>query len=242
MTEQHPYISIVIPVKNERDNIEPLIEEIAGVFEKTEWEYEVMIIDDGSTDGTFDEIQRLHDQYPVLHVIQFERNYGQSSAMLAGMNEARGEIACTMDGDLQNDPADFPPMIRTLEEKSLAMVTGTRTKRHDTAFRQIQSRIANSIRNAVTGDDIVDSACAVRVFRRTCFFDIHTFNGMHRFLPTLFRMAGYRVEQMPVNHRHRKFGTAKYGLLNRVFKATGDLLVVRWLQKNTLRYTIKKKV
>ncbi|MCD6385770.1 glycosyltransferase family 2 protein [Candidatus Sumerlaeota bacterium] len=239
---QKPYISVIVPVKNEYDNIEPLVREIVSAFEPTGWSYEIIYVDDGSTDNSFDKIQSLREQFPQLRGIQLDRNYGQSTAFLAGVDTARGELIATLDGDLQNDPADLPKMIELLQKKSLDMVTGIRVGRRDTFFRRIQSRIANYVRNKITGDNIIDSACAVRVYRRECFASIVKFNGMHRFMPTLFRMAGYRVEQVPVNHRPRRFGKAKYGMLNRVFKATADLFGVRWLQKNTLRYKIKNQL
>ena len=242
MHNKAPYVSIVIAVKNERENIAPLVEEINRAFADTHYAFEIVFIDDGSNDGTFEEIERVRAAFPNIHVLQFEKNYGQSNALVAGIGAATGELVATMDGDLQNDPADFPRMIAILKEKSLDMVTGIRKKRHDSKYRRIQSKIANYVRNTITGDDITDSACAVRVFRRDCFKDIYHFQGMHRFMPTLFRMAGYKVEQVPVNHRQRRFGKAKYGMLNRVFKATGDLFAVRWMQKNYIRYSIKRKL
>jgi glycosyltransferase involved in cell wall biosynthesis len=240
MTDNTPYVTVVVAVKNERDNVKPLVKEIYDAFTPKEIDFEILYVDDGSTDGTFDTVIETSKDYPRLRAIQFEKNYGQSCALVAGINDARGELIAILDGDLQNDPADFPRMISILEEKSVGMVTGIRAKRHDNSFRRIQSKIANWVRNKITGDDIVDSACAVRVFKKSCFGKIIKFNGMHRFLPTLFRMAGCKVIQTPVNHRERKFGTAKYGMLNRVFKATRDLFAVRWLQKNYIRYKIKR--
>lgn len=238
---QNPYISIIVPVKDEYDNIEPLVREIVSAFDPTGWNYEIIYVDDGSTDNSFDKIQSLQKEFPQLRGIQLDRNYGQSTAFLAGVNSARGELIATLDGDLQNDPADLPGMVELLQKNSLDMVTGIRRRRNDSLYRRIQSLIANFIRNKITGDDIIDSACTVRVYRKSCFANITKFNGMHRFMPTLFRIAGYRVEQVPVNHRPRKFGRAKYGMLNRVFKATFDLFGVRWLQKNALHYKIKNK-
>lgn len=240
--ENRVYLSVVVPIKNERDNIESLVKEIVEVLTPTAWEYEIIYVDDGSTDDSFSVIQRLKEKVPQLRGIQLDRNYGQSTAFLAGINLALGELIATLDGDLQSDPRDIPPMVEELVKKNLDLVAGYRPKRHDTWFRRLQSRIANSIRNKITGDEVKDSGCSVRLFRRQCFADIVKFKGMHRFMTTLFRMAGYEVEEYPVNHRPRKFGKPKYGMLNRVFKATTDLFAVRWLQKNYLRYKIKNEI
>lgn len=236
------FLSVVVPIKNERDNIKPLVDEIIQALTPTGWEYEIIYVDDGSTDDSFAVLQQLQPAVPQLRCLQLDRNYGQSAGFAAGINAARGELVATLDGDLQNDPADIPDMVRLLQQKNLDMVTGYRARRHDSGFRRLQSRIANFIRNKITGDDIRDSACSVRVFRRECFASIAKFNGMHRFMATLFRIAGYKVEQHPVNHRPRQFGKAKYGMLNRVFKATADLFAVRWLKKNRLQYKVKREV
>ncbi len=236
------YISLVIAIKNERDNIEPLVREIVATMDSQEYGYEIIYVDDGSTDGSFEKLEQLRQEVPRLRAIQFARNFGQSAALVAGIESARGELVATLDGDLQNDPADFPRMLQILSDRSIDMVTGVRTKRRDNVFRRVQSRFANFVRNKITGDNVRDSACGIRVFRRQSFDRIHKFNGMHRFMTTLFRMKGYKVEEVPVNHRERRFGKAKYGMLNRVFKATADLFAVRWLQKNTIRYTIKTRL
>ncbi|MCX7765387.1 MAG: glycosyltransferase family 2 protein [Candidatus Sumerlaeia bacterium] len=236
------FLSVVVPIKNERDNIKPLVEEIIQTLAPTGWKYEIIYVDDGSTDDSFAVLQQLQSTVPQLRCVQLDRNYGQSAAFTAGINTARGELVATLDGDLQNDPGDIPAMVQLLTQKNLDMVTGYRARRHDTGFRRLQSRIANFIRNKITRDDIKDSACSVRVFRRECFASIVKFNGMHRFMATLFKMAGYKVEQHPVNHRPRQFGRGKYGMLNRVFKATTDLFAVRWLQKHRLYYRVKREV
>ena len=241
MEYHSPYITILVTVKNERENVSLLVKEIVSAFSPTGMNFEILYVDDGSTDDTYAVILETQKSTPQLRAVQLDKNYGQSTALLAGIKESHGELVATLDGDLQNDPADFTRMIQMLEERSLDMVTGIRSNRHDSTYRRFQSRIANSVRNMITGDDIVDSACAVRVFRRKCVDDIARFKGMHRFMPTLFRMAGYRVEQVSVNHRQRKFGTTKYGMLNRVFKATSDLFAVRWLQKNFIRYSITRR-
>jgi dolichol-phosphate mannosyltransferase len=231
-------LSIIVPIKNERDNIEPLIKGISAALEPLGKGYEILYVDDGSTDGSFDVLQQLRTAYPALRVIKFDRNYGQTAATDAGCRHAVGDVIVTMDGDLQNDPADIPLLLDELQEAEL--VCGYRRKRRDTFFRLLQSRIANAVRNWVTRDDTIDTGCSLKAFRRQCFERIKLYEGMHRFLPTLFKMEGYRVRQVPVRHHARARGITKYSMWNRLFKALKDLFAVRWMQSRRLRYKIEK--
>jgi glycosyltransferase involved in cell wall biosynthesis len=232
-------LSVVVPIKNERENIHPLVKEITTTLESLPIKYEIIYVDDGSTDGSFNVLREMQKTYPQVRIIKFGRNYGQTAATDAGCRKAQGEIVVTLDGDLQNDPGDIPGMLEEL--RGVDMVCGYRKKRKDNFYRIIQSRIANAVRNWITGDDIIDTGCSLKAFRRECLERIKLYEGMHRFLPTLFKAEGYRVKQMPVRHQARKRGKTKYTMGNRLFKALKDLLAVRWMQKRGLRYRIEKE-
>jgi dolichol-phosphate mannosyltransferase len=235
---EHLDLSIVIPIKNERDNIQPLVERIASVFAPLGKRYEIIYVDDGSTDGSFAVLERLRDTHPYLKALKFDRNYGQTAATDAGCRHAAADVIVTMDGDLQNDPADIPILLDNLGE--CEMVCGYRLKRQDNWFRLVQSRIANAVRNWITRDDTIDTGCSLKAFRRDCLVHVKLHEGMHRFLPTLFKMEGYRVRQVPVKHHPRRRGITKYSMCNRLFKALKDLFAVRWMQNRRLRYKIDK--
>ena len=233
-------LTIVIPVKNEQPNIEPLISEILAVPGVSQRSLEIIMVDDGSTDGTLVQIQTMVQQHPsIIRWLSFDRNYGQTAAFDAGLRAATGRFLATMDGDLQNDPKDLPKLMDALSTADMAI--GYRKRRQDTAVRRISSRIGNGIRNRMTRDDVIDTGCSLKVMRRECFRDLKLFEGMHRFLPTLVKLQGFKVIQLPVNHRPRLRGQAKYGVWNRVFRASADLLAVCWMQRRHLSYTIKKK-
>lgn len=190
--------------------------------------HEVLFVDDGSTDGSGAVLSDLRSRHPEIRVLRARRNSGQSAAMIAGFRAARGAIIVTLDADRQNDPADIPALLERLPEYDAA--AGYRAHREDGLIRRISSRVGNAIRNAVSGDDIIDTGCTLKAFRRECLADLPGFNGMHRFLPTLVRMAGFRVCQVPVNHRPRVAGRSKYGIANRLLPTLGDLLAVRWMK------------
>jgi len=234
-----PEVSIVIPVKDEVENIAPLISEILNVRDLSERSLEMIFVDDGSTDGTLDEIKRCADIGPsMVRWISFDRNYGQTAAFDAGLRAARGRFIATMDGDLQNDPDDLPGMIKALAD--FDMVAGYREKRQDHSIRKLSSKIGNGVRNWATKDDIIDTGCSLKVMRRECVEALKLYEGMHRFFPTLLKMGGFRVFQMPVKHRPRLKGKAKYGIRNRLLKSTLDLLAVCWMQRRYLRYIVKE--
>lgn len=235
-----PAVSVVVPVFNERENLAPLLGEIAAALRGTS--YEVVAVDDGSTDGSGEELLALRATYPALRVVRFVRNAGQSAAFAAGFRAARGAVLVTMDADLQNDPADVPALLAELERSGVEAAAGWRRDRQDTGWKLVQSRIANGVRNRLNHETIRDTGCSLKAFRREAVADIPWFTGMHRFLPTLVKMRGGRVVEVPVRHRPRRFGATKYGMWNRVFRALADALAVRWMQHRALRYEIREIV
>ena len=227
-----PAISIVVPLYNEEDNVAELQLQIGTVLAGRD--YELVLVDDGSTDGT---VGRVRGSERV-RLLRFEKNAGQSAAMHAGIHHSRGDVIVTLDGDLQNDPADIPAMIAKLDE-GYDLICGYRAKRKDTTFKRIQSRIANTVRASFVGDGVRDTGCTLKVMRRECREALLLFNGMHRFIPALIRNMGFRVTEMPVNHRPRVHGVSKYGFGNRALKATMDMFGVRWLNSRRAPYRIK---
>jgi glycosyltransferase involved in cell wall biosynthesis len=232
-----PDLSLVVPVYNERENLAPLVAEIAGAIGAGA-SYEIVAVDDGSTDGSLAELQRLKAAHPQIHIVAFARNAGQTAAFAAGFRAARGGVIVTLDADLQNDPADIPALVAALETGGTTAVAGFRVGRRDTAWRRLQSRIANGVRNYLNGETIRDTGCSLKAFRADALRAIPLYGGMHRFLPTLIKMNGGTVSEVPVRHRPRRFGTTKYGMWNRVFRALADAFAVRWMQRRMLRYTI----
>ena len=228
-------LSIVIPLHNEEENIPDLCAEVRSAFEKLEYSWELVLVDDGSTDRTRSLIEEEAERDRRLKLVPLEKRRGQSGALCAGFSVARGKFVGTLDGDLQNDPRDIPSMVEKLQGEKLDMVTGWRRKRHDNLVRKISSRVANAVRNRLTGDRITDVGCSTRVFRRACLASLPCFfDGMHRFFPTLFTLAGFSVAEVPVNHRPRRKGKAKYGVWNRLWRGIRDLFGVRWLRDRYL--------
>ncbi|MBN2564851.1 MAG: glycosyltransferase family 2 protein [Candidatus Eisenbacteria bacterium] len=224
-----PEVSVVIPVMNESESIPVLADEVRQAFDGSEWVWECLWIDDGSTDGTLDVLRKLNHDDPRQRFISHDRNYGQSGALLTGLSAARGRIIATLDGDLQNDPADLPRLIRTLKDSDVHMVNGIRTHRQDSWLRKVSSKIANGFRNRMSGATATDVGCSVRAFYRECMNGVPPFHGMHRFLPTLVAMRGWRVTETPVNHRPRVHGRTSYGVHNRLWVGIADTFGVRWL-------------
>jgi glycosyltransferase involved in cell wall biosynthesis len=222
-------------VYDEVENLEPLVAEIDSVLAGGGLSYEIVLVDDASRDGSAEVIERLARTNPRVRGLHFRANRGQTDA---GFKAARGRLVATIDADLQNDPRDLPALVRRLETCDAAV--GYRRNRADTWLRRLSSRIANAVRNRVSGDDIIDTGCSLKVFRREALASIKLYRGMHRFLPTLVRLEGFRVEQVPVNHRPRMRGTSKYGVLNRVFTALADLLAVRWMKNRRLDYEVAR--
>lgn len=238
--EEKIYISVVIPVFNEEENLPILIPQLDHVLKQLGKPYEMIFVDDGSTDGSRRILKEHIMQYPKIRILGFKTNCGETAAGAAGLKEARGDIIITMDADLQNDPNDIPRMIDYLKEYD--MVTGWRQKREDSWIKKITSRIANSIRNWLTGETIKDSGCTFRAYRRECLQNLKLYKGMHRFMPTLVRMEGYRVIEIPIAHHPRKFGVSKYTTWNRMWRAFVDLLAVRWMKSRHIHYEIEERI
>ncbi|HKK21718.1 MAG TPA: glycosyltransferase family 2 protein [candidate division Zixibacteria bacterium] len=234
-----PKYSIVIPVKDEIDNIAPMVKEITEALGNQSNQVEVIFVDDGSSDGTLDEIKRVAKEFPVVRYLSFERNAGQTAAFDAGLRAAEGELLVMIDGDLQNDPADIPKMAGRIGEADI--VCGYRATRKDSIVRKISSKIANGVRNKITNEDIIDVGCSLKVMRRECIEQVKLYNGMHRFFPTLVKLNGFKMVQVPVNHRPRQHGRTKYGISNRLWKGIADLFAVRWMQRRYLKYRIKER-
>jgi len=229
-------LSLVIPTFNEAENLPLLWPEVREVLDATGLRYEVVFVDDGSQDRSAEIIRELRDRDPRIRLVRLKTNAGETAATDAGFKAARGRYVVTMDADLQHDPRDIPGLLTYLERWDA--VTGWRVKREDSWIKRIASRIANRVRNAVGRDDIRDSGCTFRAFRRECLRELVLYRGFHRFIPTLLRMQGYRVIEVPVNHRPRRFGRSKYGVWSRAWSALKDLLVVRWMQDRQLRYQV----
>ncbi len=227
-----PAVSIVVPLYNEQDNIAALQQEIADAM--TGIDYELVLVDDGSTDETVPRVK----QDAHVRLLVFEKNAGQSAAMHAGIHAAKGAVVVTLDGDLQNDPKDIPAMLAKLGE-GFDLVCGYRAKRKDTAFKRVQSRIANAVRSRFIGDGVRDTGCTLKAMKNECKEALLPFNGMHRFIPALIRNMGWKVTEVPVNHRPRVAGVSKYGFGNRALRATMDMFGVRWLNSRRVRYRVK---
>jgi len=233
-----PDLSVVFPVFNEEDNVPILLDEIRRALAGEEWSYEIIAVDDGSSDRSLEVLRRARVEYPTLRILRFARNSGQTAALDAGWRAARGEWVVSLDADLQNDPDDIPAMMRLIQEKGVDMVAGVRVKRRDTAWKRFQSKIGNTVRNWITHDRVTDTGCSLKLLRRDCIDRLRLYRGMHRFLPTLLRIEGYEVVEMPVNHRPRRFGTTKYGAMNRALRGLADCFAVRWMKQRHLDYEI----
>jgi glycosyltransferase involved in cell wall biosynthesis len=231
------FLSIVIPVFNEEDNLRLLTIELIEVLRSLNKPWEIIFIDDGSTDGSLDVLRELKGNFPDIRVIAFNKNCGQTAAFDAGFKAAKGKVIITMDADLQNDPHDIPKLLDKIGEYDA--VCGWRIKRNDPLVRRLSSRVANFVRNTLSDEDIADVGCSLKAFRSEYIKKLNLYNGMHRFLPTLIKMEGGKVIEVKVNHRPRKYGTSKYNIRNRMMRSFIDLLAVRWMKKRRLRYEIE---
>ncbi|MEP6955234.1 MAG: glycosyltransferase family 2 protein [Chthoniobacterales bacterium] len=227
-----PAVSVVVPLFNEEENVPILQEELGRAL--VDLDYELIFVDDGSTDSTVAQIVAG----PRVRVLRFAQNAGQSAAMYAGLHAADGAVAVLLDGDLQNDPADIRKLLAELE-RGADLAVGYRAQRKDTLTKRLTSRIANFVRSRFTKDGVRDTGCTLKAMRRECVGALVPFKGMHRFIPALIKGAGYRLVEVPVNHRPRQFGLSKYGLGNRAVRATVDMFGVRWLLSRQLSYRMK---
>ena len=228
MSAAAPFVSVVVPLYNEEENVPDLQRQLSEAMR--DFRHELIFVDDGSTDATASAVQMT----PGVRLLQFRKNAGQSAAMYAGIMAAQGDVIAMLDGDLQNDPADIPTLVRKLDE-GFDFVCGYRANRKDTAFKRLQSRIANAVRSRFIGDGVRDTGCSLKALRRECRRALVPFNGMHRFIPALIRHAGYRITEVPVNHRPRIHGVSKYTFWSRAMRATKDMFGVSWLLSRSVR-------
>jgi dolichol-phosphate mannosyltransferase len=241
MSAVAPELSFVIPCHNEEGNLRPLVAAIREATEPLHLSFEIVIVDDYSTDTSWKVLQELAAADARVRGLKFAYNCGQSAAMFAGMKAAKGKYLVTLDADLQNDPRDIPLFLEAL--KNVDCVCGTRVEarsKGDNLVRIISSRIANWVRNKLSGETISDAGCCFRAFKRECVADLKFFKGMHRFLPTLFKIDGYTVAEIPIRHNPRASGEAHYGVWNRLFASFYDLLAVRWMKKRMFRYKVSE--
>ena len=227
-------LSVVIPVHNEAENIQPLVDEIVAALDGR-YDYEIVYVDDGSTDDTLERLRAARAGCPRLRILRHARGCGQSTAIRTGVRAARAPVIATLDGDGQNDPADIPGLVERLRQadpgERLWLVAGWRQRRQDDWLRRISSKVANGVRSRLLGDATPDTGCGLKVFPREVFLELPYFDHMHRFLPALVQRAGGRVVSVPVHHRPRERGTSKYGVGNRLWVGIVDLFGVRWLQR-----------
>jgi dolichol-phosphate mannosyltransferase len=236
-----PELSLIIPCHNEEKNLQPLLSAIHAALDPIGLEYEVIITDDCSTDNSWSVLNQLAAGDARLRIQRFQFNSGESAASWAGMQASRGRYIATLDADLQNDPKDLPAMLRALKDADCVCGTRAATRiEGDNWIRVASSRVANSVRNRLSGENITDAGCTYRVFKRECIAHVKFFNGAHRFLPTLIRMEGFRVVEVPVSTHPRLSGKSHYGVWNRLFKSFRDLLGIRWMKSRQLRYEILK--
>jgi dolichol-phosphate mannosyltransferase len=231
-----PELTVILPVFNEAESLLLLWPELVAILDVHWTRVEVIFVDDASTDGSAEWLRGLAGKDPRVRYVRLARHAGLSAALDAGYRRVESAIFVTLDSDLQSNPADIPRLVAALGHADAAV--GSRVRRDDPWLKRCSSRIANGIRNAVTREHVRDSACTLRAFRRECRSALLPYDGMHRFVPTLLRMAGHQVVEVPVVHRLRRFGTSKFGIRKRAVRGFRDLLVVRWMQLRTLRYSV----
>ena len=235
-----PQVSLVVPVYEEEDNVPILVAQIQAALARQERSWELLLVDDGSGDASWERISAAAD--PRVLGIRFGRNRGQTAAFAAGFRAARGHLLVTLDADLQNDPDDIPRLLDVQADRDADVVLGVRANRRDHLVRRWSSKLANGYRRWRTKDDTIDTGCSLKVFRTRFVREMPLFTGMHRFLPTLARMSGAdRIEQVAVNHRPRVHGRSKYGVWNRLWVGLADVGAVRWMQKRHLGYEIAEE-
>jgi dolichol-phosphate mannosyltransferase len=243
MASDRPALSIVLPCYNEEENLRPLFQAVHQALDGLQLPYEIIVTDDGSTDASWATLKECATRDPFLRGLRLARHCGQSAALWAGIQAARGRCIITLDADLQNDPRDVPAFLRALE--NFDCVCGTRVaarRQGDNWLRRVSSRVANWVRNQLSGEQIQDAGCTYRAFKRECVAGLKFFQGMHRFLPTLIKMEGFTVTEIPISHHPRLAGRTHYGVWNRLFASFYDLLAVRWMKKRMVRWDIAEKI
>ena len=235
--------SLVVPIYNEEENVQNLLQEVADVL-LPHGPFEALLVDDGSKDGSLQRMRawKATQGAAWLRIVVLERNSGQSAAVMAGVEHARGVVVTTMDGDMQNDPRDLPAMVARVLAGECDAVVGVRRKRRDTFTRRLSSKIGNGVRNWLTGDRVTDAACGIKAIRREYWLRAPKFVGMHRFMATLVKYLGGAVVEVDVNHRPRAAGVAKYGIGNRIWKGLRDCFAMRWLRTRMLMHRVKEEV
>lgn len=227
-------ISVIVPAYNEAESIGPLLAEITTAMQERMPPYEIIVIDDGSTDDTAQILVKLANQYPTLRIATHSINCGQSAGQVAGFKLARGQVVVTMDADGQNDPADIPLLVEALTD-GIDCVCSVRRKRHDSFVKRASSKIANGFRNLITQDKVTDAGCAYRAIRLEALAEIPVFNGLHRFVPTILRAQGYSILEVDVSHRPRALGHSKYGINNRLWRGIRDCFAMRWYRARAIK-------
>jgi glycosyltransferase involved in cell wall biosynthesis len=237
--DEQPVLSVVVPVFDELDNLQPLVDRVRSTLDAGEMSWELVAVDDGSTDGSSERLDELAAAESRLRVLHFEGNCGQSAALAAGFRHAAGRLVATLDADLQVFPEDLPALVELLEREGVDAVVGIRAERQDSGWKRFSSRFANAVRNRLTREDIIDTGCPIKVFRAEALGELPVFNGMHRFLPTLLRLRGFRIRQVPVRHGPRQSGRSKYGTWGRALRGLRDALGVRWLQDRHVDWKLR---
>ncbi len=232
-------LSVVVPIYNEIANIEPLVERVRTTLDGIGLSWEMLAVDDGSTDGSGEKLEEVAAVEPRVRVLHFVANCGQSAGLDAGFKNSRGELVALLDADLQTYPEDLPLLLELLEADGVDAVVGIRAERQDTGWKRFSSRFANGVRNWLTREDIQDTGCPIKVFRAEAIRSVRMYTGMHRFLPTLLRMEGWTVKQVAVRHADRVAGKSKYGTLDRAFSGLRDALAVRWMQDRHMKWKIR---
>ncbi|WP_300358682.1 glycosyltransferase family 2 protein [Fusobacterium sp.] len=230
-------ISVIAPVYNEKENIPILIEKTEQVLKKRFTSYEIILVDDGSTDGSKEILDKEANKNGHIKVYHFTENNGQTAALAAGFKLCTGDLVVTMDADLQTDPEDIYTLLAYIDDYD--MINGKRETREDGLKRKFSSFVGNTVRNFITDDNIKDTGCPLKLFKKEVVKSYYLFEGMHRFLPTLAKMNGFKVLEVPVRHYDRQYGKSKYGVFNRLFKGLKDAFAVRWMKKRKLKYKIE---
>jgi len=232
-------LTVLIPLFNEEESCRELVERVCQTCSRI-IDFEIIVVEDGSTDGSFEELRRLADEFKALRVIKFKANAGKSAALHAGFQNSQGKVIITLDADLQNPPEEIPRFLAAIEDADA--VFGLRSRRRETNCKKIASRFANRFRSYLLDDSSKDSGCGFKAFKDYTVKDLPLFNGMHRFFPALLMMRGYQYRELEIDDHERKYGYSKFGNLGRTLPALIDLLAVRWMKKRALEYKIEKEI